>query len=527
MNTRLLFRDRGFDFKAKPPWHAEELAADLDLETLFAAMSRGDEQIHAVVRQVILAGVAADRETVLYRQKILEDCLRQPGLVRELFDLATEGMGQAKKRYRRYLSSSTRFTLWSAIEELSEFLALLKKLRQFTEMHAKRFSSEGWLTFFRSVKDELNDVFFAAARDHLGQLKFPNGVLLSARLGMGSKGYDYILHKAPPRNRLLWIHRLLTWFVSRFKELPPPPCSFTIHPRDEAGHTALDELESRAIRHAAKALARTRDNVCNFYAALHDELAFFIGCLNLHERLTAVNCPWCFGVPLAAGGRKLSFEGLYDLSLALRLGRPIVGNDVNAEGKTLVVVTGANQGGKSTFLRSVGQAQLLLQCGMPVPAGSFSSSLHDGIYTHFRREEDATLTSGKLDEEFLRMSRIIDHISRNPLILFNESFAATNEREGAEIGSQIISALVDCGARVVCVTHMYELARWFHDRHADQFLFLRAERKEDGARTFRLIEGGPLRTSYGEDLYRSVFGAQEREQSESTPARPEITASRA
>ncbi len=70
----------------------------------------------------------------------------------------------------------------------------------------------------------------------------------------------------------------------------------------------------------------------------------------------------------------------------------------------LVMITGANQGGKSTFLRSIGLAQLMMQCGMFVPAESLSSNVCDGIFINFKREEDATMKCGKLDEELSRMS---------------------------------------------------------------------------------------------------------------------------
>ena len=143
---------------------------------------------------------------------------------------------------------------------------------------------------------------------------------------------------------------------------------------------------------------------------------------------------------------------------------------------------------------------------MFVPADSFSSSLCDGLFTHYKREEDTSMKSGKLDEELSRMSDIVDHITPHPMILFNESFAATNEREGSEIARQIMSALLENQVRIVCVTHLYELAHGFHERNQGTVMFLRAERQADGARTFKLVEGKPLETSFGEDLYNSIFG---------------------
>ena len=103
------------------------------------------------------------------------------------------------------------------------------------------------------------------------------------------------------------------------------------------------------------------------------------------------------------------------------------------------------------------------------------------------------------------MSAIADNIHRRGLVLFNESFAATHEREGAEIARQITSALLDNNVTVFFVSHMYELSRSF--LNDDRVLFLRADRSEDGARSFRLRAAPPLSKSFGADLYERIFGA--------------------
>lgn len=116
------------------------------------------------------------------------------------------------------------------------------------------------------------------------------------------------------------------------------------------------------------------------------------------------------------------------------------------------------------------------------------------------------MESGKLDEELARMSDIASLVTPGAVILFNESFASTNEREGSEIARQIIRALLKSGIKVVLVTHLYDLAHSLHEQPPTDAVFLRAQRQADGARTFRLETGEPLPTSFGEDLYRNVFG---------------------
>jgi DNA mismatch repair ATPase MutS len=219
-----------------------------------------------------------------------------------------------------------------------------------------------------------------------------------------------------------------------------------------------------------------------------------------------MGAPTCLPEPRAAGARTLHGRGLYDVCLALALERRPVANEVEADGRDLVIVTGANQGGKSTFLRSVGLAQVMLQCGMFVPADRFAAELCAGVCTHWKREEDVTMKSGKLDEELARMSAIADAIEPNAMVLFNESFASTNEREGSEVARQIVGALVEKRIKVLFVTHLHDFARTAFDRrHETNAVFLRAERLADGTRTFRVVEGRPLETSFGQDLYREVF----------------------
>jgi DNA mismatch repair ATPase MutS len=238
---------------------------------------------------------------------------------------------------------------------------------------------------------------------------------------------------------------------------------------------------------------------------LRTELAFYVGCLNLYGRLASKGEPMCFPRPVPAGERRHRFRGLYDPCLSLLMERSVVGNTIEADGKDLVIITGANQGGKSVFLRSVGLAQMMMQSGMFVAAKSFDAELCTSLFTHYKREEDATMKSGKLDEELARMSDIVDHLAPTSMLLCNESFAATNEREGSEIARQIVCALLERRIKIFFVTHLYEFAHGLFERKMEDAIFLRAERQADGTRTFRLVEDEPLETSYGEDLYREIF----------------------
>jgi len=521
MKVRLMQRDRDFDLppaltgfiaggmgvrvleeqeaalRRELPRHAQALTQDLELDTLFEAMAAGDRFLLNVARQAIFSSLTEPQE-IVYRQHVLADCLEHPAIVRQIYDLAVEAIAGERKDLAFSKWSSPDMILRRSVGVLELFVGILRKLRQITDDHAGVFRSEGFTELFSMLSRELDDDYIRTIEGHLRTLRFRAGVPISAELGKGNRGTRYVLRRSPPRKRGL---------RDRFFRGGRSLYSFQIADRDQAGAKALAALQGRGIDLVANALAQSCDHVLSYFRTLRAELGFYIGCVNLREYLAAKGEPTCFPVPEVSGERSFACQGLYDVCLSLSVKDRVVGNDVTAHGKSLVMITGANQGGKSTFLRSAGLAQLMLQCGMFVAAESFRADVHTGVFTHFKREEDAAMKSGKLDEELSRMSEIADDIVANAILLFNESFASTNEREGSEIARQIVGALREMGAKVFFVTHMFELAHGlFRSPKSDSALFLRAERRADGRRTFRLVEGEPLPTSYGEDVYRRIFG---------------------
>ena len=491
-----MHRDRDFDLEQELPANEEALRQDLELDTLLETMAAGDEFLFRVARTSLLSNLTHPDE-IAYRQQILTDCLEQQATVRALYELAIEAI-HAERQAGMYMSlkhASPDMILSRSVRILEALVDVLGRLRKIADEQAAAFRSEGFRRFFATIEEELDDEYLEILRRYLKELNFERGVLISARLGRGNKGIRHVLRRPRPRS---WLERI--------PGKRPPSYSFTIPPRDENGFRALGELRGRGINLVANALGQSTDHVVSFFSLLRAELGFYLGCLNLHARLTEKGEPVCVPDPLPPDSVALSARGLYDPALALHLEARAVGNDLDADEKTLVMITGANQGGKSTFLRSLGLAQLMMQSGMFAPAEAFRANVCAAVFTHFKREEDTTMESGKLDEELSRMSEIADRIGTTSLLLCNESFAATNEREGSEIARQMIRALTEAGIKVAFVTHLYDLASGYHRQGLDTALFLRAERMPDGTRTFRLREGEPLPTSYGEDSYRRIFG---------------------
>jgi DNA mismatch repair ATPase MutS len=496
MRAFLMHRDRDFDLHQTLPWNERALTQDLELNMLLQAMGGNDEFLLDVARKALLSGLQNDVDTILYRQEVVKDCLKNPGVVKELYDLMVETIERSKKQWWGISSHYPSSMLYSSIDLLEFSLGMLGKLKGIAEEMVSRFDSEAFTALFAMLRKELSNEYLASIQNHLTELKFRKGVLLSAELGEGNEGTNYMLRHAR-RKEPNWFKRILG--------KGPPTYTFHIDERDQTGAQILSDMRHRGISRVAIAAAESADHVLSFFKMLRTELAFYVGCLNLHGRLAAKEEPVCFPTPVPAGERRHRFSGLYDVCLSLLTERRVVGNAADADGKCLTIVTGANQGGKSSFLRSMGLAQVMMQCGMFVGAESFQAELCAGLFTHYKREEDAKMNSGKFDEELSRMSEIVDHIAPNSMVLFNESFAATNEREGSEIAKQIVRALLEKRVKIFYVTHLYEFARGFFIKEGEDALFLRAERKSDGTRTFRLLEGEPLETSYGEDLYRQIF----------------------
>jgi MutS domain V len=495
MRARLMFADRDVRGKREPRAGEEDLIADLELETLWAAMAQGDAVIAAAARSAMLDGLT-EPEMIRYRQAVLRDCLARPDVIRELYTLAVDAVADEKQVYRGFFNTRGEARISRSVKVLELFDARLRQLRGIAERERPTFASQGFQQFFDTACRELDDAYFDEVSDHLRRLGFGGGVLATARLGKHGQGVDYVLH-APPRN-----HRLLG-FLTPTVGRPSHNRSFS--PRDQAADQAMGALRDRVLTVVADAIGEATDHITQFFKALRIELGFYVGCLNLHERLTGKGEPLTMPDPHPAGRSVRHADKLYDACLSLRLDARVQGNDLHGDGRQLIVITGANQGGKSTFLRSLGLAQLMMGAGMFVAAENFAAAVTTGIFTHYKREEDPTMTSGKFDEELARMSSVVPAIHDGALLLCNESFAATNEREGSEVAREVIRAMTDRGCTVVFVTHLYELARELYDQGSDEILFLRADRDPEGRRSFQLLDGAPLATSHGADLYRRTF----------------------
>jgi DNA mismatch repair protein MutS len=253
----------------------------------------------------------------------------------------------------------------------------------------------------------------------------------------------------------------------KFKQGTTRTYPFTFHDRAEMNHVEAAILERVVLLYPevfaplAEFCRRREDWPDPVVRTFDREIQFYLAYLEHKERLGPAGLTFCY--PEVTNGSKEIFgEDVFDLALAGELagdrGR-VVTNDFSLAGpERILVVSGANQGGKTTFARAFGQLHYLARLGCPVPARAARLLLFDKLFTHFEREESVETLTGKLEEELLRMRRILDEATPSSILLMNESFGSTTLSDALFLGREVLERIIERDMLGVCVTFLDELA---------------------------------------------------------------------
>lgn len=219
------------------------------------------------------------------------------------------------------------------------------------------------------------------------------------------------------------------------------------------------------------------DREMQFYLAYHRFTAALIG-----DGLS-------FCLPAIAAERKEMYaRDTFDLALASRLHEertPVVTNEFHLrDAERIIVVTGPNQGGKTTLARTVGQLHHLALLGCPVPGSAAQLYLCDEILTHFEKEEDLDDLSGKLKDDVVRIHDLLDRASARSLLVLNEIFSSTALEDARLLGGRVLQRVADLDAFCVCVTFIDELAS-LNDRVVSMVSTVVPE--DPAERTYRVV----------------------------------------
>ena len=207
------------------------------------------------------------------------------------------------------------------------------------------------------------------------------------------------------------------------------------------------------------------------------------------------------------GETALKAKGLVNPRIALLTDGGLVPNDVTFDGTAGVyIVTGPNRGGKSVFTCAVGQAVVMASLGLPVCAESFEMSVCDNVFCHFPTSEEDTVDKGRLGEECSRLSDILSKVTKDSLVLLDESLSSTGSEEASAIAEEVVSALSVIGCRAVFSTHLHSLAAAassINERTAPmggvRIDTLVADISE-GERSFKVVRRAPEGKSFASDV---------------------------
>lgn len=199
-------------------------------------------------------------------------------------------------------------------------------------------------------------------------------------------------------------------------------------------------------------VVENKNFIVDFIEQIHSELPFYTNFIEYMKRLKEKN----FTYPRFT--KEINIKGLYDLSLAQK--KDVVANDLKIyEGENGACITGANQGGKTTFLRSIGQLIYFSALGLPVAASEASMPLYEKLYTHFSKAEDVHTNEGKLKEELLHLKEIFNEANNRTVVLMNELFSSTTASDAFEMSKNVVNELENLGGTIFLVTHVTALAQ--------------------------------------------------------------------
>ena len=283
---------------------------------------------------------------------------------------------------------------------------------------------------------------------------------------------------------------------ARFRTSTPTPIEPTA---TEAGSDRVTAriIELVAAQHPepfeqlAALSAQSRPLIAAEVGALAAELPFYLGVLPRFRRLADAGLPLSYPTLVAADAAAHAAAS-YDLAVGLSLlseGGEVVTNDWHLDPpERILVVTGANQGGKTTFARAFAQLHHLAAIGLPVPAADAVIGLHDRLRTHFERKEQMATLRGKLQDELERLHAVLADATDRSVVVLNETFSSTTLEDARSLGRTFLERLTALGARVVYVTFVDELAT-----AGDPVVSMVATVAEDDPtrRTFRIVRKPP------------------------------------
>jgi len=431
-------------------------ARDLNVDQIVAAIAADRDERDLITET--LYGHLRDAGTVRYRQEFFRD-LDDPavlGKIQRFSDRMAEvraHLGQLESMRYRYqregwlLDAAAIYC--EAVQSLTQQLASApvssRALLAFRDYLASYAASGGFTALARDTKDR---------KDALARIRYCTRIRdnrVEVTRYEGEADYGAVVLKTFERFKQGavkdYLIRYRIWPGMNHVTAQILELVARLFPAEFA---ALDEYSSRHSMFLDAGVRRA-----------HQELQFYLAYLDYIGPLRAAGLRFCYP-EVSASSKDIHAVGTFDLALARKLVEertPVVTNDFRLEGRErIAVVTGPNQGGKTTFARTFGQLHHLAGVGCPVPGSTARLFLFDGLFTHFEREEDLARGTGKLEDDLIRIGEILRAATPDSVVILNESFASTTTRDARFLGTKLLTKVMRLDALCVYVTFVDELA---------------------------------------------------------------------
>jgi DNA mismatch repair protein MutS len=520
-------------------WHANSVA-DLGLDIVISTLNFDGR--HADSVKSILLFLTDDGETIHFRQEILSDFLSHPDLLEQFEDILPMISELAYYGGMSEMQGLPFQKTLSRIGELELYIHLVERLHKL--LQGRNLSSRGLQNLRDLIQDRIQNPNFKQMQVELPKLTAKFREIKSITLGVNldhnlkpvaatilsintepfkeSRFFKKLFGNNDEFEGITQLHTVPMRSINTLdgRILPTTqradPLLFPLF-KD------LDGLISDIMRPIANALRSFLYVSTQFLAALEPELAFYLGAIRLAKQLEASGLPVCRAEIVDVEARECVIENCYNLNLALRtikrnhsanLASQVIGNDVAFDDNgRIFIITGPNQGGKTTYIQAAALAQVMFQAGLPVPGTNARISPVDGIYTHFPVEEKPNAEAGRFGEEAQRLSEIFSYATRYSMVLLNESLSSTAEGESLYLARDIMRCLRLLGARAAYTTHMHELAASADELNGmtagdSKIVSLVAMAQNEATsqngehikRTYKIVASPPMGRSYANEL---------------------------
>jgi DNA mismatch repair protein MutS len=471
------------------PDAAGELFGDLNLDQVFSAVRAGrDEYDLEPLFRMPLNSV----ESIRYRQDVLRD-LEGEGLVTVVraFAAAMRAMrvqlARAESLHHRYQKG--RWFLEAAAAYSDAVSALADGLA------AARLRSAGFVGLRDYVAGYRKSSQFAALLADVADL---SAGLAEIRYNLHVKGNRIKVSRyAGEPDYGAEVERTF----EKFAQGAVDEHHFAFRQEPDMGHleAAVLEMVAELYPDTFRPLERFAEGHAGYVdptlRAFDREVQFYLAYLEFIESLRP-ELPFCYPVVVDAS-KAIAGRDVFDLALARKLHRerrPVVLNDLELKGsERVLLVTGPNQGGKTTFARMVGQLHYLGRLGLLVPGRQAQLYLFDQLFAHFERREGVENLTGKLEDDLLRIHRIFAEATERSLVILNESFSTTTVEDGLFLGRQVLDQLVGRDMLAVYVTFLDELAS---ASPSTVSMASSVDPKDPAQRTFRFVRRPPEGLAY-------------------------------